>query len=138
MAQERLNLSEERLLELEENFWVSKRGDFMRLGLGVRHNLTPGYPVLNFHDFGGKYYLAADEPAPHQDGYTQSRELTNAEIVTFVQVARRVAPEAEMTSKLVEEATKLLWSRADELKKQMDPLYEALRIVSPPDSESQY
>ena len=123
MTQERPDfISEERLKELAKNFSVDEQLGYISLDLGVKHELGLGYPELRLMKLIDRrfppdtFVFEAYEPAPNDPGYERARELKDEEILIFIKVAKRVAPESRMTERLIVESTKLLKSQEKALR----------------------
>lgn len=137
-----IKLSPDRLEELSKNFDYDKDvvpnyfeevvPGFMSLKLGEGDETMPGYRKLIFekqHD--SVFILAAKEPDPDDPGYQRSRPLTLNEIVTFVQVARHVCPDKQMTTDLIRVAEETLTDQQSESPNEVDAIDQALNIISP-------
>jgi len=126
-------LSEERLAELARNLALDEDviGEgYMGLILERKdQGWTSGCTILSIREINSKYRLSASQPKWIDN--KPWRQLTSEEIVTFVQVARLVAPEARMTRMLVVEAEKYLAGERDKLLAQLEAINQIINFISP-------
>ena len=98
------DISDERFSELVQNLhvWESipDHGS-ISLELGKRDGLKTGYPQLSLRQIEEEYYLLVIIPSPSDPGYDTRREMTLLEMVIFVRVAKKKAPDSRMTKELI-------------------------------------
>lgn len=118
-----LEISEERLVELSNNLWSSdlkgyERG-YMSLELGQKEGLVTGYPELFIIQFKDEYILSVTIPSG-SPGYDKRRDITLEEMVTFVLVAKRKAPNERMTAELVKKVKEILTGQKELLERALE------------------
>ncbi len=120
------DLSEERLVELAKKLRISNYESigqgFISLELGTKEGLKTGYPQLRFSQFEDGFSLDVTIPSD-TPGYDTSREITLDEMIIFVQVAKRTAPNSWITKKLFKIVCRHLEEKQKEIR-------QALKLIS--------
>jgi|GEM_PF-5278239 hypothetical protein len=113
-----LELSEERLVELVKRIKIldheEQRNGLMSLELGTREGQKTGYPQLTLHQYQGLFTLFVTIPSDTY-GYDTHREMTIEEMVTFVRVAKKKAPNERLTKELIKKVNSYLTEKQTEI-----------------------
>jgi hypothetical protein len=116
-------LSEDRLHELVKVLRISDYEEhgqgFMFLELGKRKGLKTGYPQLGFSQFGNDFSLEVTIPSS-DPGYDTRRTITLEEMVTFVRVAKKKAPNERMTKELIKKVNTYLTDKQAEITRALE------------------
>lgn len=126
MAQERKlgEVTHEHFEELKKKLGYVPNMPYMSLELGEK------YPRIFIAEFKGEYYVKAEIPAPNDPGYEVNRPVELDELMTFVRVAKSVAPDFFMTKALETEAIKMLIMRSDEINSERNSIGAAIRELT--------
>jgi hypothetical protein len=132
MATERVSevLSDEKISLYKRGFSSSDVDKFLYLYLGIKPGFTSSYPLLRFEENrAGEIILEAYDLATDRPGCAYSRQPKNEELAIFVQIAKALAHDSLMTTKLAEKAKDILNSRKSELLNQIDSIDSIVKII---------